>query len=130
MRAEDVFHHLSRFDTLDRFLFSGFIGVGDGGSEDIFDYAPREAFYEEFDGFGICKMITGDSCKAFEVVGVLVDFGPLQAKGFQLCPSALLALSILVLYRKLCEELFPNGWDIVYRLKGIDPLSHRPSPFG
>jgi len=76
-RTEDILDHLSRFNTLDRFFFRGFIGVRNGGSEDIFDHAPREAFDEEFDGFWVPEVVTCDSSEAFEVVRVLVDLRPL-----------------------------------------------------
>jgi len=76
-RAEDIFDHLSRFDALDRFPLGGFIGVRDRGSENVFDHTPWEAFYEEFDGFGVPEVVTCDSGEAFEIIRVLVDFGPL-----------------------------------------------------
>jgi len=128
MRTEDIFYHLSRFDALNRFLFGSFIGVRDRGSEDIFDYAPRKAFYEEFDGFRVCKVVTCNSGEAFEVVCVLVDFRPFQAEGFQLCSSVLLTLGVLVLGCEFREELFPDGWDVVDWLESVDLLSHGSGP--
>ena len=75
-------------------------------------------------------MISGDSSETFEVVCVLVDFGPLQTEGFQLCPSALLALRVLILVCELGEELFPDCWDIVDLLEGVNPFSHGSCPLG
>jgi len=76
-RSEDVLDNLSRLDTLNSLFFCGFVSIGDGGPKDVFYNAPWEAFYEELDGFGIGKMIPGDSRKAFEVIRVLIDLGPL-----------------------------------------------------
>ena len=100
-RAKNVLYHLARLNALDRLLLCGFIGVGDGWSQDVFDHTSRESFNEEFDGFWIGKVVTHHSRKSFEVVGVLVDFWPLQFEGLQLCSGSLLALGVLVLVRKL-----------------------------
>jgi len=127
--TKDVFHNLSRFDALNRLFFGGFVSIRDRRSQDIFDHAPRETFYEEFDGLGVSEVITRNSGEAFEVIGVLIDFGPFQAKGFQLSSGALLALGVLVLGGKLREELVPDGWDVVDGLESVNPFSHRPSPF-
>ena len=81
-RTKDVFDHLARFDALDCLLLGRFVSVRNRWPKNIFDHAPRKAFYEEFNGFWIPKVITSNSGEAFEVVSVLVDFGPLQAKGF------------------------------------------------
>ena len=129
-RAENVLHYLSRFYTLNGLLFGGFVGIGDGGSKDVFNHAPREAFYEELDGLWISKVVSCNSSKAFEVIRVLVDFGPLQAEGFQLCSGTLLTLRILVLGCKFCEELLPNGGDVIDWLEGVNPFSHSSGPFG
>jgi len=75
-RAKDILDYLARLDALDGFLFGGFVRVWDRGSEDVFDHAPRETFYEELDGLRVPEMIACNSGKAFEVVGILVDFGP------------------------------------------------------
>src|SRR5712671_7074125 len=74
-------------------------------------------------------MIPGDSGKVFEVIGVLVDLGPFQAEGFQLCPSSLLSLRVLVLSRKFREELLPNSRDVVDWLERVDPFPHGSCPF-
>jgi len=127
--AEDIFDHLARFDTLDGFLLGGFVRVRDRGPEDVFNYAPRETFYEELDGLRIPEMVACDSSEAFEVVGVLVNFGPLQAESFQFRSSALLSLGVLVLGRKFREELFPYSGDVVNWLERVDPLPHGSCPF-
>jgi len=80
--TEDILDHLSRLDTLDRFLFGSFIGIRDRRSENVFNHAPRETFYEEFDGFWVREVISRDSGEPFEVIRVLVDFRPLQSEGF------------------------------------------------
>jgi len=128
--AEDIFDHLARLDTLDGFLLGSFVRVWDRWPEDVFDHTPREAFYEELDGLRVPEMIPCDSSEALEVVGVLVNFGPLQAEGFQFRSSALLSLGVLVLGRKLREELFPYSGDVVNWLERIYPLSHGSRPFG
>ena len=57
-RSKDVLNDLSGFDALNSLFFRGFVSIRDGGSEDIFYNAPRKAFYEEFDGFGIGEVVT------------------------------------------------------------------------
>jgi len=99
-------------------------------SKDVLDYTPRKAFDEELDCLRIPKVITGARVEAFEVVGVLVDFGPFQAEGFQFCSGTLLSLRVLVLGLQLRKELVPNCGDIVDWLEGVDPLSHGSCPFG
>ena len=118
-RAEDVLHYLLRLNALNRFFFRGFIGVGCGGSQDVFNHAARETFYKEFNGLWVGEIIARHSCKAFEVVGILIDIGPLQPKGLQLCSSPLLALGVLILIREFCQELVPYCWDVVNRLEGV-----------
>jgi len=75
-RSEDVFDDLSRLNALDGFLFRGFVSIGDGRPKNVFHDTPREALYEEFDGFWIGKVISSNASEALEVVGVLVDLGP------------------------------------------------------
>jgi len=128
--AEDIFDHLARLDALDGFLLSGFIRVWDRRPEDVFNHASREAFYEELDGLWVPEMVACDSSEAFEVVGVLVDLGPLQTEGFQLRSGTLLSLGVLVLGRKFREELFPYSGDVVNRLERINPFPHSSCPFG
>jgi len=62
---------------LNGLLLGGFVRVWDGRSEDVFDYTPWETFYEELDGLWIPEIVACDSSETFEVVGVLINFGPL-----------------------------------------------------
>jgi len=127
--TENVFDYLSRLDTLDCFFFGSFVSVRDGGSENIFDYASWEALYEELDGLWVREVISRDLGEMFEIICVLIDFGPLQPEGLQFCPGTLLVLRVLILHRKLCEELLPNSRNIIDWLESVNPFAHSPCPF-
>src|SRR5712675_581569 len=44
--TKDILHDLSRLNALYCLFLSGFVSVGNRGSEDVFDHASRKAFYE------------------------------------------------------------------------------------